>query len=445
MVAFHYPPCALSSGVHRTLKFTRYLPDCGWQPVVLTAHARVYARTADAQLQEIPPDVSVWRAYALDAARDLSLRGRYPRWAALPDRWVSWWLHAVPAGLRAIARHRPKVIWSTYPVATAHLVGLSLHRLTGLPWVADFRDPMTEDDYPTDRLRRSVHGWIERRAAKHAAHLVFTTESALGLYRARYPELGEERCVLIPNGYDEQDFEGLAPRARTGTSAGPVRLLHAGLIYPEERDPRPLLRSVSRLKESGRLSARALEIRLRGAGSEPYFTRLCRELGIDDVVRLLPPVGYRDALQECVDADALLLLQGDWCNRQVPAKAYEYLRARRPILALTDERGDTAKLLRTDGGATIVSLADEDAITEALPGFLNRVRDGSHPLPDMARVATHARAQQARDLARLLFQAVTRPPAGAGVERIVAGGRCLESVLVEAPGGRAVVRGQGAR
>ena len=86
MVAFHFPPLHGSSGIQRTLKFVQYLPSAGWQPLVLSAHQRAYAATNVEQLAQIPPGVPVRRAFALDAARHLSLRGRYPRWLALPDR-----------------------------------------------------------------------------------------------------------------------------------------------------------------------------------------------------------------------------------------------------------------------------------------------------------------------------------------------------------------------
>jgi glycosyltransferase involved in cell wall biosynthesis len=324
---------------------------------------------------------------------------------ALPDRWASWWLSAVPTGLRLIRRHRPRVIWSTYPVATAHLIGLTLHRLTGLPWIADFRDPMTEDDYPPDRLRRRACSWIERRTVAHASRLVFVAESALELYLKRYPTLARERCLLIPNGYDERDFQGLtASGASNGAANRPLRLVHAGLIYPEERDPRPLFRSLSRLKRDGRVGTQNLRIDLRAAGSEAYYRAILRELDIDDIVHLLPAIAYRQVLQECLDADALLLLQGASCNHQIPAKTYEYLRAGKPILALTPDAGDTAELLRRTGGATLVDLDDETGIAATLPAFLSRVQAGTHPLPDTKQVVAYARDQQARALAEALTQ-----------------------------------------
>jgi hypothetical protein len=401
MVAFHYPPCAVSSGIQRTLKYTQYLPQCGWDPVVLSADPRAYWRTDHAQLSEIPSRVPVARAFALDSARHLSIRGAYPRWFALPDQWMSWWAGGVAAGLRLVRRYRPRVLWSTFPIATAHLIGLTLHRLTGLPWVADFRDSMIQEGYPRDPSVFRTWRWIERKTAASAARLVFTAESAREMYLARYPSLQPDRCCLIPNGYDEADFLDLAPRRPAG-GARPLHLVHSGVIYPEERNPMPLFQALARLKRARRVTAEHLTMSLRASGSEERYARVLGELGIDDLVRLLPPVPFRQALQECVDADALLLLQGASCNHQIPAKAYEYLRARRPILALTPAIGDTAALLRKCGGATVVDLDDEDAIHRTIPEFLDSVRGEHLPPPDATVVQTYARHSQAAELGNVL-------------------------------------------
>src|SRR5438552_16813106 len=162
MIAYHYPPYGGGSGIHRTLKFSRYLSEFGWQPIVLTISPHTYPQRG--KEDGVPPGVLTTRAFALDSARHLSLRGAYPQWAALPDRWVTWWPTAVGIGTNLIRKHRPDVIWSTYPIATAHMIGLALHRVSGLPWIADFRDPMTEkigeEDFPRDPLVRKVASWI---------------------------------------------------------------------------------------------------------------------------------------------------------------------------------------------------------------------------------------------------------------------------------------------
>jgi len=90
MIAYHYPPLRGSSGIQRTLAFSRYLREYGWQAIVLTAHPRAYPETGEDQLGDVPVDVPVYRAFALDASRHLSVRGAYPKLIALPDRWSSW-------------------------------------------------------------------------------------------------------------------------------------------------------------------------------------------------------------------------------------------------------------------------------------------------------------------------------------------------------------------
>ena len=150
MVAFHFPPWSGGSGIQRTLRFVQHLPAQGWQPLVLSASPMAYPQTGVDLLAEVPPGTVVQRSFALDASRHLSIKGRYFGWTARPDRWMSWQWAAVRDGMRMIEAYRPDAIWSTYPIATAHLIGAELQRRSGLPWVADFRDPMAQDGYPSD-------------------------------------------------------------------------------------------------------------------------------------------------------------------------------------------------------------------------------------------------------------------------------------------------------
>ena len=407
MIAFHYPPYCGGSGIQRTLKFSRYLPDHGWQPIILTASPRAYSQVGYDQVNEIPAGVSVTRAFALDTTQHLSIRGSYLRWMALPDRWISWWLGAVPGGLRVLRKYRPDLIWSTYPIATAHLIGLTLHRLTGSPWIADFRDSMTEDNYPRDPLTRRSYLWIEKQAIRHSSRLVFTTSSTREMYLNRYSELPPERCLVIPNGYDEEDFqEIITSNIAKNLDHRPIRLLHAGVIYPDDRDPRPFFKALSRLKKEGLINTQSLRVDLRGSGSESYYSAILKDLGIGDLVYLLPEVPYRQALQDCACADALLLFQAASCNHQIPAKVYEYFRLRKPILALTPIQGDTGGVLKEMGGATIVDLADEQAICCTVPRFLSAIRNGTHLLPDNTKIERYARKRQTLELAKCLSQLI---------------------------------------
>lgn len=402
MIAFHFPPCAGSSGLLRTQKFCHYLPSHGWRPVVLTLPSFAYPLTDQRGDASVPRGLSIVRAFALDTKRHLGFRGAYLPWMALPDRWVSWLLGAIPNGLLAIRRHKVDVLFSTFPLASAILVGLCLHRLSGKPWIVDLRDSMTEDDYPNDERQRRVWRWLERQAVHHASLILFTTPSARRMYLERYPHLSPESCVVIPNGYDESDFADLTFSGSSAPSNEPIRLLHTGIIYPQERDPRPFFRALSRLKHEGRIDASNLKIVFRAPGSEDLYLAWMRQLNIADLIELQPHVLYHDSLQECASADGLLLFQAANCNHQIPAKAYEYLRLRKPIYALTASAGDTAALLREVGGATIADLSSEEELYQTFPPFLDAVRAGKHPLPDQRAARGYAREDQAAQLARLL-------------------------------------------
>lgn len=411
MVAFHFPPQRGSSGVQRTLKFAQYLGGCGWQPLVLSAHPRAYALKGDDQLRDVPEEVVVRRAFSLDSSRHLSFKGRYLAATALPDRWVSWLFGAVPAGLRLVREYRPQVIWSTYPIATAHLIGFVLHRITGLPWVADLRDPMTDDAYPADRIVRSVFRWIEERTVRYAARCVFTTPGAVATYRARYPQVPPERFTLIENGYDEENFhqaEALAPPHQT-PGTGPLLLVHSGIIYPSERDPVPLFAALAALLAAGRIGPDTLHVRLRAAIHDEFLQELIAEYEVGSIVSLAPHVPYREALTEMLTADGLLVLQASNCNSQIPAKIYEYLRARRPILALTDADGDTAATLRQAGIDTIGPLDSRDGIMAALMDFIGKVQTGTAPLAPIATVLANSRRSRAAELGALLDEVVAAP------------------------------------
>ncbi|WP_300284343.1 glycosyltransferase [Nitrosomonas sp.] len=402
MIAYHFPPMHGSSGMQRTLRFARYLPDHGWEPIVLAPSPRAYQQTDSGQLADIPQQVRVHRAFALDTARHLTVMGRYPRVLALPDRWVSWWLGAVPAGWALIKKYKPDVIWSTYPIATAHLIGLSLHRLTGIPWVADFRDPMVQPDYPADPLTYRAFERVENKTVEHCSRAVFTTPGTLKDYQARFSHIPSSRFHLIENGYDEFSFASIIPSVNQTSKPGRITLLHSGIIYPSERDPTCLFDALSALLKRNVINADSLHIILRASHHENYLQSLINRFEIGSIVSLAPPVSYNEALAEMLAVDGLLLLQAANCNNQIPAKLYEYLRAQRPILALTDPAGDTAEKLKNMGIDTIAPLDSKEAIVEGLNRFLSLLRENKAPVAPMDKIQSNSREAGAVELVHLL-------------------------------------------
>ena len=169
MIAFHFPPMSGSSGYLRPLRFAEYLrDDFDWYPIILTAHPAIYPRINSEGIEDIERHLEIHRARALDTQQHLSFRGKFLQILALPDRWISWYVPALIKGVKLIRRHRPEIIWSTSPIATTHLVAASLAKLFRIPWIADFRDPMTLEDYPRNPyVERRLVGWRKLPSTQH--------------------------------------------------------------------------------------------------------------------------------------------------------------------------------------------------------------------------------------------------------------------------------------
>ena len=413
LVAYHFPPVAGSSGVQRTLRLAQYLPEYGWKPVVLTVDPSAYEWIDDSSLTEIPQDCEVIRTPCLDARKHLSVRGRYPRFVALPDRWASWRLWAVRRGLRLVRHHGIDALWSTYPIATAHQIGAAIARRSRKPWVADFRDPMAQDGYPRDTERWKSYKRIEAEAAARASMLTFASPSARETYVERYREVPDDKFHLVENGFDESSFDGLRPRSGAQPLTRTPVLLHSGIVYPLERDPRALFAALGKLASQGRIMPGDFVLRFRAPVHDAMLEKLARAHRVESFVEIRPPIPYREALQEMFDADALVAMQGASCNEQIPAKVYEYLRARKPVLGLADPNGDTGRLLASTGFDFVVPLEATERIEAALPRFLAGLAAGTLFRPSVQAIERYSRKALTGRFAALFDEAVRRSAASA--------------------------------
>lgn len=402
MVAFHYPPAAGTSGVQRALRFSSHLPEFGWHPIVLSAHPRAYEHRSEDLLAQIPDEATVIRAQAWDTQRHLSIAGRYPTQLALPDRWWTWQVGGYIAGLRAIRKFNPDAIWSTYPIATAHRLAAMLARKSGLPYIADFRDPMAQEGYPENpRVWRSFAS-VENSAVNAATICTFTTPSAVAMYQDRYPDLAA-RMRLLENGYDEGVFNAPCDDD-SSLNEGKLTILHSGVVYPSERDPNSLFAALKSIKQSDRKTFERLIVRFRAAHHDEMLRNFARRYEVQEAVQILPSISYADATNEMRRADGLLLLQASNCNAQIPAKLYEYLRAGPPLLIITDPKGDTATAARSAGLSQIATFGDSDSIESVLRAFGSMNTRGM--VPNSSAVKSSTRRARTEILVDLLCQAV---------------------------------------
>jgi hypothetical protein len=150
------------------------------------------------------------------------------------------------------------------------------------------------------------------------------------------------------------------------------------------------------------IDSQGFKVILRATGHDELHRQAIDEFGLGEIVFLEPSVDYESALAEMLVVDGLLVFQATNCNHQIPAKIYEYLRAKRPILALTDPEGDTARVLSESGISSIVPLNDKVAIAKLIASFVNNSGQKSVAIASDEAIAAHSRQACTERLAKLL-------------------------------------------
>lgn len=400
VVALHFPP-ANASGTLRTLKFSRYLPQFGWLPTVITVTERCHDSVDPALLAQVPPGVAVRRVACVDSRRTFAVAGHYPALAAVPDPFVSWLFTGVPAALRALRADRAAAVFSTSPVPTAHLIALLVARRTGTPWIADFRDPWGSGQ-ERGRLRRRVEDRLERLVLRHADRVVATTPELLRLLERRAGSALGARGVTIHNGYDEEDFAHLDPTEE----ADRFTIVHGGALYPVLREPTAFFHAVRLALDRGALPE-STRVHLLGPGPLAHsdgIRQLLTALRLAERVQVSDRIPYAAALRTMNAAAVLLLLQGGReAATQIPNKAYEYLRLGRPILCVAPAESATTRLVRRFSGVRCVDPDDVGDIARALSDLAAAWQAGRRRHTREAEgLSRYSRLEAARTLAALL-------------------------------------------
>ncbi|MEN3353200.1 MAG: hypothetical protein V7640_1358 [Betaproteobacteria bacterium] len=406
-VSFHYPPDASSSGVLRTLKYTRYLADQGWRATVLSPEVTAYDVIDADLMKQVPHDVGIVRTAYRNSKQHFGLNGRYAAIMALPDVWIGWLPWALAAGKRIAERDPVDVIYSTSPPATSHLIAWRLAARLHKPWVVDFRDPWIEEPpepgAPSGLIYRKVDKWLERKVIEQCSHVVTSTADLRDKIAERYPLQPRDKFTAISNGYDEADFSQLPPISELGPH---LRIVHAGSINGQFRDPRPLFTALRTAADIGRLDIDRVRLRFIGSGSyadSPELHEAIRRRRLNACVEFMPRLPYASSLRELATADVLLLLQASEDTRGlVPAKLYEYLRMQKPVLALVLP-GEASRVLQTTDGGVAIDPTDQHRLVEELVRLYRRWSDGTlqREGADLAVVRRFDRRELTRELASI--------------------------------------------
>lgn len=439
IICYIFPPIG-GGGVPRPLKMAKYLGEFGWNVHVLTVDPVYHATLDPSLLAQVPADVTIHRAKewpllprrggavvpaaaaeAAPARRSLAaslkqqvvgLLKKAKPYLLIPDDQILWLPNALKLGREIIGREKIDAIFSTSGPVTNHLVARRLAREFGVKWVADFRDPWTQN------MHSSGIAWRERLEERMEAG-VMAEADAVTTVTATFAENFRKkhgsrirRLELIYNGFDQADFVGLTPEH---AAPGKFHAVYAGILY-QKRNPRLLLRAIRELIDAGDVEREDLLLSFAGVFDYPGYSenRDCVEaLGLGDVVRVLGNLPHKQALGLMKGADALLLI-GDVspdAGAYIPGKLYEYMGIGKPILAL-NKPGEATQIIQTFRLGQVADPEDKEAIKQA---FLKLYREwkaqgaaGAAERDDdfAERVKPYERREQARQLAELMNELV---------------------------------------
>ncbi|HKP10675.1 MAG TPA: glycosyltransferase, partial [Blastocatellia bacterium] len=328
-------------------------------------------------------------------------------WVYIPDGQVGWYPHAVRAARGVMKSREVAAIYSTSFPVTAHLAAYRLKRASGKPWIADFRDLWTENHYADydSRLRKRIDQRIEARLLEHAD--VITTVSDEWAETLRRLTRGRKRVEVIRNGFDADEFASIKARRPDRWT-----VTYVGLFYGVKQDPSPFLEALRRAIVSGEVAREDARFNIVGE-PDPYVREMAARFGVADITHFTGFVPHAGALAEQVNSSLLLLIlhQAQTNAGHIPGKLYEYLGARRPVLALVPDGFEAARLIRESCAGVVVGSQDVAGIERALVDSYKAYRAGRHESLNNGDLSRFERRAQAGQLAGLLNELAAQPDA----------------------------------
>ena len=416
VIAYYWPPSG-GSGVQRWVKFCKYLPVEGWEPVVFAPLGADYPSLDPSFEKEVPEGVEVlrgriWEPYAayrqLTGAKSTQVteissgkktwKQRLSLWIRanlfVPDPRVGWVKPSVQTLLKYLKEHPVDAIVTTGPPHSVHLIGQKLHKATGIPWVPDFRDPWSRMYY-LKYLPMTAATWRKlRKQEQTVLDQCSTVLTCTPLVQEEYQAQTKTPVACITNGFDEEDFAAPAPQPD-----GYFNITHTGL-FAADGNPFTLWKVLGSMAAKDAGFKKALRLRLVGKVDHEVVEAIAAA-GLTGNMVALGPQNHATAVREQRAASVLVLpLRNDAQYRPIlPGKLFEYLAARRPVLGIGQEDGAMARVLTQAQAGTTADWSNAAAMEAFLGAAWKQFREGGVPAtsgdigPYTRRATTHALAQ----------------------------------------------------
>jgi len=394
IITYYWPPSG-GAGVQRWVKFVKYLPDFGFEPIVLTVDPQYasYPVIDESLVDEIPKNLKVYHTKSnepfkfykkVSGKSDIPHAGfaneseagpmqKFSRFIRgnffIPDARKGWNKFAYKKAIQLIAEHQIDTVITTSPPHSTQLIGLKLKTKLNIKWVADIRDPWTDiyyyDQLYHTALAKKIDKDFERKVLTNADQILVVSDAIKNQFLAKSPSLTENKLIVIPNGYDEDDFSN-----RQITDAERFIITYTGTLAANYNIG-AFLKAVEKLSKE--IPEKKIALRFVGVLAESY-KQLIEYTSLGKITEFVGHVDHKASIQYLLKSTILFLAIPDVANNEgvLTGKLFEYLAAKKPILGVGPVKGDAARIIAACSAGEIFDYDDQENIYNYLKDLVSK-------------------------------------------------------------------------
>ncbi len=396
IITYYWPPSG-GIGVHRCLKFAKYLRNYGWEPVICAPDNPEYPVLDYGNFKDVPEGIKtvktkIWEPYSIfkmitgkkkeERIHNVFLEEEKAGFATKLGIWIRgnlfipdarrFWINPSVQFLTKYLKKNPvDAMFTNGPPHSTHMIAYGVKKNLNIPWHADFQDPWTQVDYfpqlMLNPISRRIHEKMEQRIFKHADKVTICSDS----WKTDLESIGAKDVDVIVWGFDEEDFESVPH-----TLSEKFTLSHFGSLGPD-RNASTLWRVLSEIAKENTQFRNDLEIELVGFIGHAIVDEI-EKLGLKENLVKLDHIPRAETLVKMCSSQVLLLILNDMpnVNGRLPGKLFEYLASRRPIMVIGPETSDASKIVHGVNAGLTCDFRDYEKTKAAVLSLYEKFKKG---------------------------------------------------------------------
>jgi glycosyltransferase involved in cell wall biosynthesis len=425
IVAYYFPPSG-GPGVQRVLKYSQYLYEFGWRPVILTVEDGDFPARDESLLKDIPDFVKVYRSKIFEpyniyrkitgkkpgSAVDVNVipqKGQKRKFSEsmaefirstffIPDARIGWYRHAVKMGKRILEEENIDMIYSSSPPYTCSVIARKLHKISGKPWVAGFRDPWRGFLSTPERwfIPRMIDTHLERSCFKDCSALEVAWKGIILDFNKKYPDIPLSKCHHLNNGFDSADYPAVSYQLNEKFT-----VTYTGSMYGK-RNPQVFIKAVEELVNENKVDKNKICLRFVGRfGNE--VLQMFEHPVLKNSFEIIHYLPHAESIKLLLKSEALLMIVDDFKGNEeiVPGKVFEYMGAKRPIITIAPLGAVTQIISETNSGLSARTndvIKIKEIFLKYYTGFMNKNLVISH---DENEIKKYERKEVTKELAKI--------------------------------------------